>query len=97
MTSATTLSSRPCRKAGIQRRTADGGTVLVDPAAKVEHVLNDTALALWELCDGDTTVEEMVVAAIGLFDAQGGRLEQDVLRALDAMTDQGLLERSVRR
>ena len=97
MTTATTLASRPCRRPGLQRLTSDGATVLVDPGARVEHVLNDTALALWELCDGETTVEEMVVAATGLFDAQGGRLEQDVLAALDAMVDQGLLEQPVRR
>jgi hypothetical protein len=97
MTSATTLSSRPCRRAGIQRHVEGGETVLVDPAANVEHVLNDTALALWELCDGETTVEEMVVAATGLFDAESPRLERDVLAALDAMTAQGLLEPPVRR
>jgi hypothetical protein len=94
---STTLSSRPCRKRGLERRTTNGQTVLIEPRGRVEHVLNDTALALWELCDGETTVEEMVVAAIGLFDAQGGRLEQDVLAALDTMTDQGLLEPQVRR
>ena len=42
-------------------------TVLTDERAARAYALNDTALALWELCDGGTTVAEMVGAASMLF------------------------------
>jgi hypothetical protein len=92
MTTTTSLSSRPRRRTDLQLRVSGDETVLLDPSSDAVHVLNETALALWELCDGETSVEEMVEAAVGLFDAQQGRLEQDVLDALDAMTVRGLLD-----
>jgi pyrroloquinoline quinone biosynthesis protein D len=92
MSATTSLSSRPRRRAGLQLRVSGDEAALLDPTSDAVHVLNDTALALWELCDGETSVEEMVVAAVGLFDADEGRLEQDVLDALDAMAHRGLLD-----
>ena len=92
MTPTMTLSSRPRRRTGLQLRVSGDEAVLVDRSSEAVHVLNDTALALWQLCDGETTVEEMVVAAVGLFDAQERRLERDVLDALDAMASRGILD-----
>jgi hypothetical protein len=65
--------------------------VLVDPRHQAAHILNPTAEALWALCDGDTTVEEMVDAIVGLFDADEGRVRRDVLEAVDEMADKNLL------
>jgi hypothetical protein len=87
-----TLTSRPHRRPGLQLRVSGDEAVLLDPSSEAVHVLNDTALALWQLCDGETTVEEMVVAAVGLFDAQERRLERDVLDALDAMASRDLVD-----
>jgi hypothetical protein len=72
-------------------RQSGDETVLVDGERERVHVLNETALALWELCDGETTVEEMVMAATGLFDADRDRLQRDVLDALQAMRDRELI------
>lgn len=92
MTPTMTLSSRPHRRSGLQLRVSGDEAVLLDASSEAVHVLNDTALALWQLCDGETTVEEMVVAAVGLFNAQERRLERDVLDALDAMASRGILD-----
>jgi hypothetical protein len=54
-------------------------------------VLNDTAFALWELCDGDTTVREMVDAVTVLFAAPDDQLEHDVTAALDHLLSAGLI------
>ncbi|MHB1801823.1 MAG: PqqD family protein [Actinomycetes bacterium] len=71
-----------------------------DPApgepARTTLVLNDTALALWELCDGQTSVQEMVDAVCALFAGPPERLRADVLDALDRLTDSGMLVWSVR-
>ena len=91
MTSPLTISSRPVRASGLWVRQSGDETVLVDGEHDRVHVLNETALALWELCDGETTIEEMVTAATGLFDADHDRLQQDVLDALLAMCDRGII------
>ena len=54
-------------------------------------VLNDTAFALWELCDGRTTVAEMVDAVTVLFAAPGEQLEKDVTAALDHLLSARLI------
>ena len=91
MTSPLTTSSRPVRGSGLWVRQSRDETVLVDSEHDRVHVLNETALALWELCDGETTIEEMVTAATGLFDAEHDRLRRDVLDALQAMCDRELI------
>jgi hypothetical protein len=40
---------------------------LVAPDQEVAHELNPTARAVWELCDGTTTVEEVVDAICRVF------------------------------
>lgn len=64
---------------------------LVDPEGRTLHVLNGTALALWELCDGETTVGEMVVAACTLFDTDEASVQRDIQRTLDQFTAAHLL------
>jgi hypothetical protein len=91
MTAPLTISSRPVRWTGLWVRQSGDETVLVDREHDRVHVLNETALALWELCDGETTVEEMITAAMGLFDADRDQLQHDVLDALQAMCDQELI------
>jgi hypothetical protein len=53
--------------------------------------LNPTALALWELCDGSTTTEEMVLAVCELFEVGQPRARDEVSRALADMRAVGLL------
>jgi hypothetical protein len=52
--------------------------VLVDADGNRVLELNDTALALWDLCDGTTTLDEMVAAILELFHADPGDVATDV-------------------
>jgi hypothetical protein len=70
--------------------------VLVDDSGDAFR-LNDTAYALWELCDGSTTVGEMVDAASELFAAPPEQLRHDVTGALQRLTDAHLIEVDVSR
>lgn len=56
--------------------------------------LDPMALALWELCDGETTVGEMVRAAGLLFDAPEHVLRSDISLALVSLRDAGFLSPS---
>jgi hypothetical protein len=86
-----TLGSRPRRTAGVLvQRKRDDLAVLTRPAGGTFE-LNDTALALWELCDGSTTVHEMVTAAEELFAAPQVSLQCEVLAALAELAGDGLI------
>lgn len=54
--------------------------------------LDALALALWEMCDGETTVQEMTSASVALFDAPQDTVERDITRVLAALEEQLMLE-----
>lgn len=56
-----------------------------------EHLVNETALALWQLCDGATSTEEMIEGVCALFDAPRAAIADDIDRALDQLWRAGLL------
>jgi hypothetical protein len=61
------------------------------PDAPVALALNPTALALWELCDGQTAVAEMVDAVCVLFEVEPARARTDVETALAEMVEAGVI------
>jgi hypothetical protein len=81
----------PHRREGVTVVRVDGETLLVDDVNGTQHLLNPTAHALWELCDGSTSVEEMIGAILQLFAVDRGVVRDDVAHALSQLTDLGLL------
>lgn len=69
-----------------------GRASLASPGGRQMVALDPTATALWELCDGETTLREMVAAVAALFDAEPTVIEREVGAALAALEDAGLLE-----
>lgn len=53
--------------------------------------LNSTALAIWELCDGSTTVDEIVAAVAELTGMTAEGVTQDVSTALTKLYRAGLI------
>jgi hypothetical protein len=87
-----TLRFRPKRRAELTLRTAETGFEIVDESGATVAALNDTGVALWRVCDGDATVDEIVQAAAQLFDAPVAVISADVTRAIEEFRAQGLLE-----
>jgi hypothetical protein len=81
----------PRQRAAARTVVADGISTVVGPEGQ-RYVLNATALALWELCDGVTTSEEMVSAICLLFDVDQAVIAADVRRALLEFESRHLLE-----
>ena len=70
-------------------RSAQGA--VVRPRADALVALNPTALALWELCDGQTEVAEMVGAVATLFALDPQTARTDVESALADMRATGVI------
>jgi pyrroloquinoline quinone biosynthesis protein D len=68
----------PRRRASIQVVDRGADAKLVDASGRPILGLNDTALAIWDLCDGDTTVEEMFQAVVSAFPVEPDRAAADV-------------------
>ncbi len=85
------MSARPRRTTAVVPPSSEDGSMIVTSAAGTAVSLNATAAALWLLCDGETSVAEIVTAATSFFVAPADTISGDVAQALDALAAQGLL------
>jgi pyrroloquinoline quinone biosynthesis protein D len=67
-------------------------TAVFNPDTKTLHELNASALAIWELCDGATTGEEMAAAVAELTGLDSTAAAADIGSALDELERQGLID-----
>jgi tetrahydromethanopterin S-methyltransferase subunit H len=72
-------------------RGENGLWSVLDGETGIEHSLNDSARAIWELCDGNTTVDEMAAAVAELTGMPTDDALRDVVRALDDLKGLGLV------
>lgn len=86
-----TDTSLPRRDPDIRIHTSDVEAVLTNPATGSVYRLNPTALAVWELCDGQTTLEEAASALAELTDQSPQEITQDIRRTVDELTELGLV------
>ena len=68
-----------------------GSAVIVDDEGRELVVLDDVAAALWQLCDGETDVEEITDAVCAVWDVDREVAERDVRHTLDVLRDAGVL------
>jgi len=69
-------------------------TVLYAKETEAIHVLNPTALLVWDLCDGEHSVEDMEKAIRNEFSvSEEGTISQDIQGVIDRFFKEGLLER----
>jgi hypothetical protein len=88
---STVLNKRPVRNPEVWLRKTNRETAIYDPSTEAVHLLNETALAIWELCDGETTVEEMVTAVVDLCGMHRDVVVEDVDRILTDFGAAGIL------
>jgi hypothetical protein len=66
---------------------------LYDPSADAVHVLNRTALAIWDLCDGKHTFEEIESAIRNSFSVgEGADVGEHIHGVLDRFRREGLID-----
>jgi hypothetical protein len=83
----------PRRRGDVVSQPAGVETLLYDPAADAVHVLNATALAVWELCDGRHTAAQTEAELCAHFVGTGGRdVAGDVARVLARFRAESVLE-----
>jgi hypothetical protein len=85
------LQKRPMRSPEVWVRQTRDENAIYDPATGSVHLLNETAQAIWDLCDGDTTVAEMVEAICTLTAMHRDVVVEDVDRILTEFGAAGLL------
>jgi len=66
--------------------------LLVSPERPDEAIyVSRTAALVWNLCDGRTSVSELVELLAGAFPENGAELREDIVEAIQALVGQGAL------
>ena len=79
------------RRDGVRAENSEAGLVLIGVDGR-SYALNPTAQALWELCDGDTTFEEIVEAVCEVSSTNREIIASDVRRLLHDLLALGLVD-----
>ena len=85
-------TATPSRHGQAWVRRGSDDTAVFNPETGTLHLLNSSALAIWELCDGSTTAEEMAEAVAELTALDIAAASADVGSALDELERQGLID-----
>lgn len=83
--------TRPLRREGAPAVELDDNLALYDEAGQFLILLNASATAVWELCDGATTPDDMVRLLTGRHPEQAAAIEDDVRLTLGKLTELGLV------
>lgn len=82
----------PRQGPGITMLRQGGESVLCDGDGRPLYSLNATAAALWELCDGETTVDEIVEAVCLVCKVEREQARADLTRTLSDLSRSNLIE-----
>lgn len=86
------MSKQPERRGELVQSASSEGWTVYEPTTDSLHVLNDSAKAIWELCDGATSPSEMAAAISELTGLDLDSAKRDVNATLDALAQLHLLE-----
>ena len=84
---------KPTRKSGLRNENIGNEAVLYNSDQKAIHVLNSTAQVIWELCDGDHTLEDIEQEIRKRFTVpEGYDVISDVRQTLAIFAEKDILE-----
>ena len=83
---------RPIRRKDVWLRQTKDENAVYNPATAEVYILNDTALAIWDLCDGDTKPEEMMTAICDVTGLPSEVVAEDLERILLEFDSAELIE-----
>ncbi len=83
--------TRPLRRGGSSAVELDDNLGLYDEVGQLLILLNTSAATVWELCDGATTLDEMVRALTRAHPEQAAEIAEDVHRTMTKLAELGLV------
>jgi hypothetical protein len=85
-------TSKPARRVGeVWTRREGAQTAIFKPSSRKLIRLNPSALAIWELCDGETDRDEIVAALVELTGRSEAEVLSEVYETLDRLRKVGLI------
>jgi pyrroloquinoline quinone biosynthesis protein D len=91
---APSSQDRPCRRADVVLQDVGGEAILIDPHTDEAHVLNGSAARLWQLCDGERTMDELAAEFGAVYDLSAADVIEDVREVVGELVKLKLIESS---
>jgi len=82
----------PRHVADFKLQVLDGEAVIFHPASKKVVHASPSAALIWELCDGQRSVEQIIELLGGEYPGSLAEIEQDVPDTLKLFSDAGVVE-----
>lgn len=79
----------PTAVEGLRVEVMDGETVLYEDNLKKMIYLNESATVVFQLCDGQRTVREIIEVLISAYPEVSGSIGHDVLTVIDYLVQEG--------
>lgn len=86
------MTDKPRRLGELTGEAGQDGWAVYDPASDEVHLLNQSAKAIWELCDGKTTTSEMSEAISEVTGLDLDMAIADVDETINRLRSLGLVE-----
>lgn len=86
------MDEKPKRKDNLVAEDMDDDVLVADFRKSEMHVLNPTAAAIWEMCDGEHTAEQIADTLAEHFGVTAEEIQSDVANMLADFNEKGLLE-----
>ena len=85
------MRGHPRRNGDLTGATGPEGWAIYDPDTDTAHFVNESARAIWELCDGQTSIEEMASAVEELTGQPYSEALQNVLETIEILREADLV------
>lgn len=72
--------------------TMGNDVLLYVPSTASAVQLNDSSRIVWQLCDGEHTVGDIIEVLCDIYPDQSGQIPEDVRRAIEMLWDNQVLE-----
>lgn len=83
---------RPRQRDHVVRTVVADDLVLFDADTNRAFTLNPQAAAVWALCDGTRTADDLAIALAERFEGPPDEIARDVAALVDRLRQQGLLD-----
>ena len=81
----------PYRRSGIVQQVLDHEAMLYDQASGRTHRMNETALLVWQACDGRSTTREVAQGITEKYDTSLETALEDVEQSIAVFAEAGLV------
>lgn len=86
------MRDHPERRGEVIQSEGARGWTIYEPSTDTLHLLNASAKAIWDLCDGETSPSEMADAISELTGVDLAQAESDVRETLIRLRESGLVQ-----